>query len=84
MSQVLKPLANVVSIATANDVWQGAIIHITNQSNQSANVVLKYANGVQYASIGLNHDSEIIIEKDSTDTLTGASCVATKIAWPKG
>ena len=41
MSAVYKPLANVVSIGTANDVWQGTIIHIGNQSNQSANVVFK-------------------------------------------
>ena len=84
MSAVYKPLANVVSIGTANDVWQGTVIHIGNQSNQSANVLFKYANGVQYASISVNHDDWIVVQKDATDTLTGASCVATSIAWPKG
>lgn len=84
MSAVYKPLANVVSIGTANNVWQGTIIHIGNQSNQSANIVFKYANGVQYASISVNHDDWIVVQKDATDTLTGASCVATSIAWPKG
>ena len=84
MSAVYKPLANVVSIGTANDVWQGTVIHIGNQSNQSANVLFKYANGVQYASISVNHDDWIVVQKDATDTLTGASCVATSIAWPRG
>ena len=84
MSAVYRPLANVVSIGTANDVWQGTIIHIGNQSNQSANVLFKYANGVQYASISVNHDDWIVVQKDATDTLTGASCVATSIAWPRG
>jgi len=84
MSAVYRPLANVVSIGTANDVWQGTVIHIGNQSNQSANVLFKYANGVQYASISVNHDDWIVVQKDATDTLTGASCVATSIAWPRG
>ena len=84
MSAVYKPLANVVSIGTANDVWQGTVIHIGNQSNQSANVLFKYANGVQYASISINHDDWIVVQKNATDTLTGASCVATSIAWPRG
>lgn len=84
MSAVYRPLANVVSIGTANDVWQGTIIHIGNQSNQSANVLFKYANGVQYASISVNHDDWIVVQKDATDTLTGSSCVATSIAWPRG
>jgi len=84
MSAVYRPLANAVSITTANDVFTGTVIHIGNQSNQSANVVFKYANGVQYASISINHDDWIVVEKDATDTLTGATCVATSIAWPKG
>jgi len=84
MSQVIRPLSNAVSISTANSVANGTIIHITNQSNQSANIVFKYANGVQYVSIGLNHDSSIILTKAASDTLTGDTCVATSIAWPKG
>ena len=60
------------------------LIHIGNQSNQNANVIFKYANGTQYATISINHDNSIIVQKDATDTLTGNNCVATSIAWPKG
>lgn len=84
MSQIIKPLANAVAIDTANNVAQGTVIYIGNQSNQSANVVCKYANGTQYASISINHDTYMIVQKGATDTLTGAGCVATSIAWPKG
>jgi len=84
MANIYKPLANVVAIDTANNVAQGTIISICNQTNQSANVLFKYANGVQYASIGVNHDATIVVQKATTDTLTGAGCVATSIAWPKG
>ena len=84
MSTIYRPLANAVAIDTANDVFTGTVIHIGNQSNQTANVVFKYANGVQYASMSINHDASMVVQKAATDTLTGASCVATSIAWPKG
>lgn len=84
MTNVYRPLSNAVSITSANNVASGTIIHIGNQSNQSANVIFKYANGVQYASMSINHDTSMVVQKAATDTLTGASCVATSIAWPKG
>ena len=84
MTNIIRPLANAVSIATANNVAQGTIISVCNQTNQSANIIFSYANGVQYASIGVNHDSTINVQKGATDTLTGTGCVAASIAWPKG
>ena len=84
MSTVIRPLSNVVSVGTANNVFNGTIIYVDNQTNQAANLVFKYANGVQYASIGVSHDSSIVVQKSASDTLTGSGCVATSIAWPKG
>ena len=85
MSTVITPLSNAVSISTANNVAQGTVIYILNNSNQSANILFSYANGVQYASLNIDHQMNLIVNKDPTDTLTGAAgIIATSIAWPKG
>ena len=84
MAVVYRPLANAVAIDTANNVASGAVIYVQNKSNQAANVLFSYANGVQYASISVDHQTNIVVSKAATDTLTGTGCVATSIAWPKG
>lgn len=82
---VIKPLSNAVSLASANNVSAGQLIYIMNSNTSAANILFSYANSVQYASLNLCQNTNIIVQKASTDLLTAISgCVATSIAWPKG
>jgi hypothetical protein len=79
---ILKLLGNEIDInSTANDVNTSVLVRVVNRGTANTVLLQKYANGVQIASTTVLGNSEIIIQKGSTDILVGATMVATPVAF---
>jgi hypothetical protein len=72
---ILKVLGPEVSIGTANTVANSTLVRVVNID---ATAVLNIGN---YANVTVTNTESVIIEKSSTDTLTGANMLAAPIAY---
>jgi len=85
----MKPLANAVSLSTANDCYNATAVYVTSSNNDVtltlANTAINTGGGLHgsYAGgsvlIKLPANSGTIIEKRPLDTLTGSGLWGTKI-----
>lgn len=72
MANKYKPLANEVSLTTANTVSNATLVRIAN--DQASAVVITVA-GTTPGTITVLSKQEIMIEKKPTDTLAAGSAV---------
>jgi hypothetical protein len=72
---IFKVLGPEVSIGTANTVSNSTLVRVVNID---ATAVLNIGN---YANVTVTNTESVIIEKSSTDTLTGANMLAAPIAY---
>lgn len=80
MSGILKLKGAQVSIASANNVGNANLVRIVN-TGAAAVMNVAYANGTVYANCTVSNTQAVIIEKDPTDTVTGANMLAVQIAY---
>lgn len=80
MSAVLRLKGAQVSIASANNVGNANLIRVIN-TGAAAVMNVAYANGTVYANCTVSNTQAIVIEKDPTDTVTGANMLAVQIAY---
>jgi hypothetical protein len=72
--------------ATPNDIDSGTLIRLCHEGTGSTSHVItqKYANGATYATFTILAQSEMLIEKQATDTLivnSGSDVTANRIAY---
>lgn len=76
---ILKVLGPEISIASANVVANAVLVRVINTG---AAAVLNIANsGGVYANLTVTNTEPLIIQKATTDTLTGANMRAAPIAF---
>lgn len=80
MASTLKPIGAEVSIASANTVSDAKCVRVIN-TGAAAKMNLAYANTTVYANLTVTNTQFIVIEKQPTDTLTGANMLATPLAF---
>ncbi len=80
MTGIYKPLANEVSIGTANVVYNYQLVRVINPAATGAVLVVS-SGGSQYANITMLGNSELIIKKSANDTLQGTGMVAVPVAY---
>ena len=80
MSAILRLKGAQVSIASANNVGNANLIRVIN-TGAAAVMNVAYANGTVYANCTVSNTQAIVIEKDPTDTVTGANMLAVQIAY---
>lgn len=79
---IFKLLGDEINInSTANDVYSSVLVRVVNRGTANTVLIQKYANGLQIASTTVLGNSEIVVEKSTTDTLIGANMVATPVAY---
>lgn len=79
---IFKLLGDEIDInATANNVYSSVLVRVVNRGTANTVLIQKYSNGVQIASTTVLGNSEIIVEKGTSDTLIGATMVATPVAY---
>jgi len=72
---ILKVLGQEVSVNSANTVANSVLVRVINTG---AMAVLNIGS---YANVTVSNTESVIIEKEATDTLTGANMVAAPIAY---
>jgi hypothetical protein len=84
---IIKPLGPEVSIATANTVVSTNANSVTGTMlvrviNTGPTAVLHVAanTGTEYANLSISNSEYVVIEKQKTDTLTGANMLAVPVA----
>jgi len=76
---ILKPLGAEISISSANTVANSMLVRVINTG---AAAVLHLANsGGEYANLTVSNVQYVVIQKQTTDTLTGANMLATPVAY---
>ena len=76
---ILKVLGAEISIASANTVANASLVRVINTG---AAAVLNIANaGGVYANLTVTNTEPLIIQKSTSDTLTGANMRAAPIAF---
>jgi hypothetical protein len=80
MANTIKPIGAERSIASANNV---ALAKCARVINTGAAAVLNFAlaDGTVYGNVTVTNTQFIVIEKQPTDTLTGANMLATPLAF---
>lgn len=79
---IFKLLGNEIDInSTSNNVSSSVLVRVVNRGTSNTILIQKYSNGVQFASTTVLGNSEIVVEKSTTDTLIGANMVATPVAY---
>lgn len=80
---LIKLLGSEISISTANDVSTAKALRVVNiDSLAVASVNVAYANGTVYANCSITPGSVLILEKGTTDLVTGvANTKAAPIAF---
>lgn len=80
---IVKPLGNEVTLTGNNalSVGNAALVRVTNIDTSTAQVVFRYANGVQYADASLGAGESIIVQKRPTDLLIATNMKAGAIAY---
>jgi hypothetical protein len=77
---ILKILGTEIAIGTANNVASANLVRIVN-TGAAAVCNVAYANGTVYASVTVSNTESVVIEKQITDTVTGANMKAAPIAY---
>lgn len=84
---IIKPLGPEVPITTANTVVSTNAntvpgVMLVRVINTGATAVLHLAanTGTEYANISISNSEYVVIEKQKTDTLTGANMLAVPVA----
>jgi len=83
---IYKPLANEVSINSANsvvtnaNVGVGCLLRIVNPST-TAVLHFQFANGAEYSNLTMLASSETVIWKNNTDLLIGSNMLASTISY---
>lgn len=80
MAEALKPIGSERSIATANNVATAKVVRVIN-TGAAAVLNLAYANSTVYANLTVSNTQYVVVEKQPTDTLTGANMLATPLAY---
>jgi len=80
MANALKPIGAERSIASANNVASGKLVRVIN-TGAAAVLNFAYANATVYANITVTNTEFVVVEKQPTDTLTGANMLATPLAY---
>ena len=80
MANALKPNGAERSIGTANNVASAHLARVIN-TGAAAVLNLAYANGTVYANLTVTNTEFVVVEKQPTDTLTGANMLATPLAY---
>jgi len=77
---IIKPLGAEVSIASANSVANSMLVRVINTG---AAAVLHIASntGTEYANLTVSNAQYVVIQKNTTDTLTGANMLAVPVAY---
>jgi hypothetical protein len=79
---IYKLLGDEVNInSTANNVGSNRLVRVVNAGTGNTVLLVRYANGTQYASTTVLANSEIVILKDSTDLIVGSNMFATAVAY---
>lgn len=80
---IVKPLRNEVLLTGNNalSVGNATLVRVTNLDTTLAQVVFRYANGVQYADASIGPQQTILIEKDATDLIIGTNMKAGAVAY---
>lgn len=79
--RILKPIGAQTAIGTANSVANATVVVITNVDAAAQTLTRAYSNGTSIATMLVLANTQMLIEKDPTDTLAGTNCVATAIAY---
>ena len=77
---IIKPLGNEVAIDTANNVGNANLIRVINVAAPTV-MTLQYANGLNYATITIQNNSPVIVQKRSGDLVTGTGLKAAPVAY---
>lgn len=80
MANALKPIGAERSIASANNVASAKLARVIN-TGAAAIMNLAYANGTVYANLTVSNTEYVVVEKQPTDTLTGANMLAAPLAY---
>lgn len=76
---ILKPLGAEISISSANTVANSVLVRVINTG---AAAVLHLANaGGEYANLTVSNAQYVVIQKQTTDTLTGANMLAVPVSY---
>jgi len=87
MPSIYKFLNGQITLnATANTINSGTLIRLCHEGTGSTShtITQKYANGATYATFTILAQSEMLIEKQATDTLivnSGSDVTANRIAY---
>ena len=77
---IIKVLGSEISIAVANSVANAHLVRIINTGALgTANIA--YSNGVVYANVSVSNTESVVLEKTTTDLLTGANMKAAPVAY---
>ena len=80
MANSLKPNGTERSIASANNVASAKLVRVIN-TGAAAALTFAYANATVYANLTVSNVEFVVVEKQPTDTLTGANMLATPLAY---
>lgn len=69
-----------VAIDTANNVASSNLVRVVN-TGAAATCNVAFSNGTVYASVTVSNTESVVIEKGTTDTVTGANMKAAPIAY---
>ncbi len=78
---ILKPLANEISITTANTVYNSSLVRLLNTSANAVVVTVSTSENINIASFSIGSLSELIVEKDRNNRLQGTGILAVPIAY---
>lgn len=77
---ILKILGQEIAIGTANNVANSNLVRIVN-TGAAATCNVAFSNGTVYGSVTVSNTESVVIEKGTTDTVTGANMKAAPIAY---
>jgi hypothetical protein len=80
MPNSIKPIGAERSIASANNVASAKLVRVIN-TGAAAVLNFAYANATVYANVTVTNTEFVVVEKQPTDTLTGANMLATPLAY---
>lgn len=79
--QILKPTSNEVSISTANLVYGSTLVRVVNPTAAPVVMTLTTNAALAYANVTILANTEILVIKATTDTLSGTGLIAAPAAY---
>jgi len=77
---IIKPQGAEISIATANTVANSSLVRVIN-TGAAAVLHFKDSTGTEYANLTVSNVQYIVVQKNVSDTLTGANMLAVPVAF---